>query len=160
LLLSEDKRIISHIQHKGNHYCVKNLPADSYMRCDAAVGTSAPIKRFKLAEGEAISIDIAGPEWQRLPAGILDVHVFTMQGLPLPGARMWLEGRGTTIKPNRIYDETHIFSGKAGEYTLHVVYPGFKEARQSVTLSDAPTGARDGSRPTAQVRLERESSGA
>jgi hypothetical protein len=115
-----------------------------------------PIKHFKLAEGETLSLDIEGPEWNQPPTGILSVNVLTQAGLPLPGAKAWLVGQGTTLKPTRDYDENHFFAGKPGDYTLHAIYPGYKQSQQSVTLRAIESGAPRESLPTAQVWLARE----
>jgi protocatechuate 3,4-dioxygenase beta subunit len=153
IVVREDERVKASVSPRGAGYRVVNLPAGEYLLCDEAFGTLAPIKRFKLGEGETSTLDIGGPEWDNPGPGTLTVNVFTQAGLPLPGAKVWLEGQGATLQPRGVYDARQHFAGKPGEYVLHAIYPGYKEARQKVTLSVA-SPAESVRRSMTLVRLE------
>jgi hypothetical protein len=144
-------------------YKVQNLPAGRYVvthprgRADAV-----QIGRISLGEGETATLDldetlIAGTPAANTQMGYLRAQVVTMEGIPVPGADVYLTGDTGRIDPWRSDDTAQRFQGQIGEYMLHVSYPGFRPTQRQVRLE--PDEAKDTAIPeprsVALVRLSR-----
>jgi len=117
-------------------YEIGNLPAGDYIigRASVALSRQSIIKEVILKSGENKKLDIEVDRIDREYGGYLVVVVVTEEGLPLPGAKVWLEKNGAITEPHFDSDKSKAFAGDVGEYTLYAEYPSYRKIQQRVNI--------------------------
>ncbi len=137
MLRSINQEITMGIQPAADgSYEIANLPAGEYIigRASVALSRQSKIKEVSLKSGENKKLDIEVDSIGRKDDGYLVVVVVTEEGLPLAGAKVWLEKGSESIYPHFDSDKSRSFAGNAGEYILYAQYPGYKNVQQKVRI--------------------------
>ncbi|MFC1677994.1 sigma-70 family RNA polymerase sigma factor [Planctomycetota bacterium] len=135
MLRSVSQEITMGIQPAADgSYEIGNLPAGDYIigRASVALSRQSKIKEVRLKSGENKKFDIEVDSIGRKYGGYLVVVIVTEEGLPLAGAKVWLEKGGDIIEPHFDSDKSTSFAGDAGEYILYAEYPGYRNIQQKV----------------------------
>jgi len=137
MLRSIDQEITMGIQPTADgSYKISNLPAGDYIigRASVALSRQSKIEEVSLKSGENKSFDIEVDSIGRKYGGYLVVLIVTEEGLPLAGAKAWLEKGGKIIEPHFDSEKSKSFAGDTGEYTLYAEFPGYKNVQQKVRI--------------------------
>jgi hypothetical protein len=135
-------------------YKIEQLPAGEYLIGSEFIGSTDPLVEFSLSGGESKTIDINTSDWYAMEKASLLVQVIGDNGVPLPGAEVWLEGSVGEIGPLEETHEGHLFVTEPGEYTLRAFYPGYNEATKRVRLKTKDIRGVRWGEPTL-IRLEK-----
>ena len=137
MLRSINQEITMGFQPKADgSYKISNLPAGDYIigRASVALSRQSKIEEVSLKSGENKNFDIEVDSIGRKYGGYLVVLIVTEEGLPLAGAKAWLEKGGKIIDPHFDSDKSKSFAGDTGEYTLYTECPGYKNIQQKVRI--------------------------
>ncbi|MFH1372095.1 MAG: carboxypeptidase-like regulatory domain-containing protein, partial [Planctomycetota bacterium] len=134
---TKGKTFVGYIKPDENgSYKLDNLPAGQYMLGGNMLIDSAALLEFELAEDEQKILDIDIPETPSYQMGSLQVLVLDENGVPLTGAKAWLQSSSGTIEPISNIGGGFYFFTEPGTYTLQAGFPGYKTAEQQVTVED------------------------
>ncbi len=103
-------------------------------------GCTVPLTReIRLAEGEAKTLDLRkeGMPQSELLKTVIEVGVFTPQGIILPGCDVRLAGANGALKPTRSFAGKLWFAAPPGTYQLSAAYPGASPATHAVEIKPA-----------------------
>ena len=89
---------------------------------------------FNLAKRETKSVDIDTADFAKPSLATLKLQVLTEKGIPIPGTDTWLERDDTVIEPVNETRGELFFLTKPGIYTIHTIYPGYREYTERVLL--------------------------
>jgi len=120
-------------------YRLETLPAGRYILTDPFNLDGKPMRKITLADGQTEKLDLdpaacgvtAG---KSSSMGSLRLCVVAGNGVPVPGAEVYLDGLGGRIQPATGNDWDIYFRGPPGEYTLQASYPGLGTAGRRVHL--------------------------
>ena len=155
-LWSKDGAFMAYIIPDGSgRFKLESLPAGDYGVTGKGTRGAKPMFEISLREGESKTVDFnkATCSFREETVGVAVVRVVTDQGIPLPGARLHLEGKNGRLEPSKRMSDQH-FIGNLGQYVLHAGYPGYKSMTQQVSVKEPPTGEPDYSDVTVLVTLE------
>jgi len=156
LVWSSDEKVVAAIYSSGdNTYEIKNLPAGEYMIGSYFMRSSAPLMKFSLSKGDSKILDIDTSDWSALQRASLIVQILGANGVPLTAAEVWLQGYSGQIQPLMNTGEGYAFVTEPGEYTLHAVGPGYKEATKKVWLEAGVLTEPRMKESTVLLRLEK-----
>jgi beta-lactamase regulating signal transducer with metallopeptidase domain len=140
-LASRDERWSElRLPDEGGRFRFAGLPAGQYSLSlmPIRLGTFVPvlIAEITIAEGEAKKANItkATIPQQELAKGVLRVHAYTSDGVPLPGAEVTLAGVKGPLKPQLSRGAHSYFVAPAGVYQLTAAYAGVKTITQTVEI--------------------------
>jgi hypothetical protein len=128
---------------EGGRFELGEIPAGEYslamLRLRSGGLLSFTLKEFRLAEGETKTLDftIAAIPQSELAKEVVQVSVFTPEGLQLPGCEIRLAGPPglpPLPKPTRSQGATKWFALPAGSYTFVASYLGAESATQTVEV--------------------------
>jgi len=155
----QDKKVMADIRPgEDGAFRIDSLPPGQY-----SIGGSlmyhynkGALATFELMEGQtkAVDLDISNLFDQSFAS--LQSLIISNNGIPLSGAEVWLEGATGEIDPVIVSSQGQFFLAEPGDYTLHAVYAGYKEAITNIYLEakDITTASRQDS--TVFVRLEKQ----
>jgi hypothetical protein len=136
-LWTKDRAFMAYLMPDGaGRFKLENLPAGEYGITAKSARDAKPILRISLKEGESRTLDLneATCSVGQETAGLAVVRVVTDQGIPLPGARLNLEGKDGRLDPSREVMGDQHFIGSPGQYVLHAAFPGYKSKTERVSL--------------------------
>jgi hypothetical protein len=84
---------------------------------------------------------------------MLEVRVFTDQGVLMSGVDVTLSGPGGDLRPHSSQSGRVVFTGPPGEYQLRATYPGYKTTERKVTIKKLESADRRAADDT-EVRIQ------
>lgn len=111
---------------------------------------------FELLEGQTKTVDLDISNWLDQPIASLHTHVIGENGVPIAGAEVWLEGNAGVIEPITSTGVGQFFTTEPGEYTIHAVHAGYKEAITNIYLEAKDITAARQEDSIVFVRLEKQ----
>jgi len=156
-LWSADKRVSAYIwRHENDTYEIERLPPGKYVVGYSFIGSSLPLIRFTLAEGERKNVNIDSSVTSAIAKAFFKVQIIGDGGLPLPEADVRLTGKSGDVSPLLNSSAGQLFVTEPGEYVLHAVRPGYRERTRRVYLKQNELTGTRRSDSAMIVRLERE----
>ena len=144
----------------ADRYTLEHLPAGTYAIKSGYDRRGDPAFTFTLADGETKTLDLDERVYPiSLTAegarGLLRIAVLGEDGIVLPGTDVYLTRDGTRLDPSYDTERVVLFAGRAGDYTLHAVYPGYRPLMRSVRLESQPPTGRSLIGPDMIIELSR-----
>jgi len=153
----QDKKVIAYvIPDEDGTFKIENLPPGQYSIGGNLMDSRYTLATFELLKGQTKTVDLDISNWLDQPVASLHTQIISNNGIPLSGAEVWLEGATGEIDPIAISSDGQFFLAEPGDYILHAVYAGYKEAITNIYLEakDTTTARRQDS--TVFVRLEKQ----
>ncbi len=130
------------IPDEQGKYKVVHVPAGEYLITSYDVRDADVLCQLTFKEGEAKTLDLdkASCPVPDRSTGILVVKILTDEGIPLPGAEVYLVGKdGRLDRWSESYGGL-TFVGKGSQYELHATYPGYSSVTRKVALKSIGGG--------------------
>ncbi len=135
-LLANDGKVACYIDPDDTEtYRINDLPAGDYLVVNNMSGKTLPLLAFNLEAGEHRVIDLDMSGWLAADRAALHTLVVSDAGIPVSGARVWLEADGVVVDPVRNNSEGQFFVAQPGEYLIHADYPALGRADRRVVIS-------------------------
>jgi len=152
----QDKKVIAYvIPDEEGTFKIENLPAGQYSIGGNLMYSKSILATFELIEGQTKTVDLDISNLFDQAIASLHTLVISDNGIPLSGADVWLEGNTGEINPAIVSSQGIYFLTEPGDYILHAVYAGYKEAITNIYLEakDITTSRQDS---TVFIRLEKQ----
>ena len=140
----QDKKVIAYvIPDEEGTFKIENLPPGQYSIGSNLMYEKGTLATFELLKGQTKTVDLDISNLFDQPLASLHTLVITDNGIPLPGADVWLEGQVGTIEPITRSSQGQFFLTEPGDYILHAVYAGFNESITNIYLEAKDIQAKD-----------------
>ena len=132
------------------------IPAGNYFLRYGFTKLVQPLMEITLAESEQKVIDLDQAACPVPSDSYLRVNVVGDNGVPMTGVKVYLTGNNQTLEP--FYTGGgfgYILAGPAGDYLLHVEFPGYQRTSQKVTLAPSSLEKLREASETMLIRLQK-----
>jgi hypothetical protein len=157
VMWSQNKKVIAYIiPDEEGTFKIDNLPPGQYSIGGNLMYDKGTLAKFELLKGQTKTVDLDISNLFDQPIASLHILIISNNGIPLSGAEVWLEGNTGEIDPVIVSSDGQYFLTEPGDYTLHAVYAGYKEAITNIYLEARDTTTTRRQDSTVFIRLDRQ----